>query len=61
MFFADRRPLFDWPYPNMRLLNRKQELELSNVQLDDEATFSCKATNPAGRDKQDFNLQVHCE
>lgn len=59
MLVTGRAPLFDWPYPNMRLLNSNQQLELTDVQLSDADTYSCKATNAAGRDKQKYNLQVH--
>ena len=56
---SGRVPLLDGPYPNMRMLNQNQQLELSNVQLSDAGAYSCKATNPAGRDRQEFDLKVY--
>ena len=56
-----REPLIDGPYPNLRVLNQDQQLELFNVQLEDAGTYSCKATNPAGRDRQEFYLRVYCK
>ena len=53
-----RAPLLDWPYPNMRLLNQDQQLELSSVSMSQEGHYSCKVTNPAGRDRQQFHLTV---
>lgn len=45
----------------MRMLNQDQQLELSDVQLSDAGSYSCKATNAAGRDREKFQLQVYCE
>ncbi|XP_067940287.1 hemicentin-1-like [Watersipora subatra] len=59
IWFRGRVPLIDGPYPNIRLLNQDQQLELSKVQLSDAGSYSCKATNAAGRDRQEFNLQVY--
>ena len=56
-----RAPLPDWPYPNMRLLNQDQQLELSSVSMSQEGDYSCKVTNPAGRDRQQFHLTVLCK
>lgn len=51
-------PLFDWPYPEMNLLNNDRRLEILNAQVDDAGVYTCQATNPAGQLKQDFVLEV---
>ncbi|WAR30600.1 HMCN1-like protein [Mya arenaria] len=59
IWFKDKAPLFDWPYPRMTLTNKEQRIEITDAQVEDAGIFTCQATNPAGQVKQDFHLEVH--
>ena len=61
IWYKDDFPLLDWPYDDMRLLGNERRLEVSNAQVDDGGTYTCKATNPAGQVKQEFTLTVQGE
>ncbi|PVD21525.1 hypothetical protein C0Q70_17323 [Pomacea canaliculata] len=58
LWLKDKAPLLDWPYHDLRVLNNDRTLEISNAQVDDDATYTCMATNPAGQDQVDVALQV---
>ena len=55
-------PLLDeleFPYRNLRVLNRDQRLEVSNAQVEDAGRYQCTVTNVAGQQEKQFNLVVH--
>ncbi|XP_012942941.1 hemicentin-1 [Aplysia californica] len=58
MWMKDEYPFLDFPYPHLRRLDDGLTLELSNAQLKDAGTYSCRASNPAGFDEVDYQLQV---
>ena len=54
-------PMLDFPYKDLRVLNRDQRLEISNAQVEDAGKYTCRASNVAGSDKQHFELEVKGE
>jgi hypothetical protein len=53
--------MLDFPYKDLRVLNRDQRLEISNAQVEDAGKYTCRASNVAGSDKQHFELEVKGE
>ena len=58
MWLKDNVPLLDIPYANIRELSNGRQLEMRNVQLGDEGTYRCQATNVAGQKSKSFALKV---
>lgn len=44
--------------PLIDVLSEGRQLRVPNAQLSDSGTFTCEAVNKAGRDSQDYNVQI---
>lgn len=44
--------------PLIDVLSEGRQLRVPNAQLSDSGTFTCEALNKAGRDSQDYNVQI---
>ncbi|XP_048772936.2 hemicentin-1-like isoform X2 [Ostrea edulis] len=44
--------------PRVEFLSSGRQLRIPNAQLTDTGTFICEATNKAGADRQDYNVQI---
>ncbi|XP_062570988.1 hemicentin-1-like isoform X1 [Saccostrea cucullata] len=44
--------------PRVEVLSSGRQLRVPNVQLTDGGTYTCEATNKAGADKQDYQVQI---
>jgi len=53
--------MLDFPYKDLRVLNRDQRLEINNAQVEDAGKYTCRASNVAVSDKQHFELEVKGE
>jgi Immunoglobulin I-set domain len=58
LWLRNKEPLLDFPYVNMREMSNGRQLEIRNVQVIDEASFECQATNVAGQKSKSFRLKV---
>ncbi|CAH1786157.1 unnamed protein product, partial [Owenia fusiformis] len=58
IWYKDRQPLFDFPYPNLALHNNGRQLQVISAKTSDTAVYKCVATNVAGQLKQQFKLEV---
>ncbi|KAK3592726.1 hypothetical protein CHS0354_007728 [Potamilus streckersoni] len=59
MWLKDKFPLLDFPYKDLLVHDKDQRLEVSNAQVDDAGTYTCRATNPAGQTDQKYVLDVY--
>ena len=48
-------------HPHMKLKSGGRQLEISSASVADSATYRCVVVNKAGRDSQDFTLEVYGE
>jgi Immunoglobulin I-set domain len=46
-------------YSHVELRDGGRQLIVYNLAVNDAATYRCIATNPAGQDSQDYELEVH--
>ncbi|XP_064650190.1 hemicentin-1-like isoform X2 [Lineus longissimus] len=52
------QPLFDFPYPNLKLLNNGRQIHVVKAQVSDAGDYTCLATNVAGQLSRTFKLEV---
>ena len=58
MWLHNDVPLLDLHNTNIREMSNGRQLEVRNVQLSDEGSFVCRATNVAGQSSKTFQLKV---
>jgi hypothetical protein len=46
-------------FPHIELLDEGRQLIVNNLTVPDTGIYRCLATNPAGHDSQDYELEVH--